>query len=89
MSTDEERVPDATLIDLARRSAIDEAGEIGETIPAMAAELLRRRRIMRGDSRRAEQIRRMRWVLENMLVKIEALERRGDVSPLPEEDSRG
>lgn len=87
MSTDEERCTDAELIEAARGESKPEWMTI--QMQVIATELLRRRRIMRGDSRRAEQIRRMRWVLENMLVKVEALERRGDVSPLPEEDSRG
>lgn len=43
------------------------------TIIDVAHELLRARKRLRGDSRRAEQIRRTRWILENALSKIEDL----------------
>lgn len=36
-------------------------------------ELLRFRRVARGDSRRAEQLKKMRWIAENLLAKVEAL----------------
>lgn len=47
------------------------------TIPTevedMAAELLRLRRHARTDSRRSVQIRRLRWAVENLIVKTERL----------------
>ena len=40
----------------------------------LADEVIRNRRAMRKDSRRAEQIKKARWLMENALAKIEALE---------------
>ena len=47
----------------------------GTTIEqALADEVWRNRRAMRRDSRRAEQIKKVRWLMENALAKIEAFE---------------
>lgn len=54
----------------------------GDAVPAPATvkdiceELLRLRRCARGDSRRADQIRRLRWQAETLTVKAEELTRR-------------
>ena len=46
----------------------------GDQLRALADEVIRNRRAMRKDSRRAEQVKKCRWVMENALAKIEALE---------------
>jgi hypothetical protein len=45
-----------------------------EHIRLMAAELLGRRKIARRDSRRAQQIKKLRWLVESLLAKIERTE---------------
>lgn len=61
-------IPDDTLHEIVRSGRADR-----EVTADVAHELIRARNRLRGDSRRAEQIRRARWVLENGLVKIEEL----------------
>ena len=55
---------------LAQLARGDEAAS-AQDVSDIAAELLRLRRFHRGDSRRALQVRRMRWAVENMIIKVE------------------
>lgn len=58
---------------------LSNGGQGSLTLPEIADlldELLRYRRASRGDSRRAEQHRRMRWQLENLTEKVEELHER-------------
>lgn len=43
-------------------------------ISAVCDELLYRRRQSRHDSRRAQQIKRLRWLVETLITKVESLE---------------
>lgn len=45
----------------------------GVTVADVCDELLRMRRASRQDSREAHQLRRLRWVVENQVMKTEAL----------------
>lgn len=51
------------------------SGELadGVSLADLADELLHLRRAMRGDSRQAHQLRRLRWTVENQVMKTEAL----------------
>ena len=60
---------DEQLVSIARGDFYPEA----KTVSDMADEILRLRRWMRGDSRRSQQVRRLRWAVENALVKVEHL----------------
>jgi hypothetical protein len=46
-----------------------------DTVKEMASELLERRRAHRRESKRAKQLQKLRWQVENLLVKIEAIAR--------------
>lgn len=65
------QVSDQMLISIARGFSPDL-----ETAQLMADELVARRRWARRDSRRAEQVRRMRWTVESLLRKVEEIEKR-------------
>lgn len=58
---------DARLAAIARGDDVATAVDIQD----MAAELLRSRKLGRGDSRRSLQVRRLRWSVENLIVKVE------------------
>lgn len=60
---------DNRLAAIARGDEVANAAELED----MAAELLRLRRHARGDSRRSVQVRRLRWAVENLIVKTERL----------------
>lgn len=45
-------------------------------IRAIAAELLHRRKQTRHEHRKADEVRRLRWLAENLVTKVEDLERR-------------
>lgn len=64
-----ENLKDETLVSIARGDFFPEAKVVSD----MADEILRLRRMCRGDSRRAQQVRRLRWAVENALVKVENL----------------
>lgn len=64
ISSDDTRIPDERLAELAKVD--DETGDI-------AAELLRRRKFHRAETRRSEQVRRLRWATENLIMKAEEL----------------
>lgn len=61
--SDDERCSDSELLALAR--------DPNPRVRSAAAELVALRRMRRLDSRRAEQIKRMRWAVENAIAKIE------------------
>lgn len=71
--TDESRVSDERLSEIANGAKLETTTETGYMIVSMAVELIRARRVGRQDSRRAEQIKKLRWAVENTLGKIEAL----------------
>ena len=60
-----------------------------QEIIAMAEELSYRRKTARRDSRRADQVKRMRWVVENLLTKIEALSKQDAEIELGKENADG
>lgn len=65
---DQHRVTDEQLVEIARRG-----GATAAMVGDIAVELLAARKRSRADSRRAEQIRKLRWAAENTLAKIESL----------------
>lgn len=67
-----ENMGDGRLARIARGEEFPNAATIGD----MADEILRLRRFMRADTRRAQQIRRLRWAAENIIVKVESLAER-------------
>jgi len=62
-------VSDEQLIAIAR----GELDPIPEFCKSMADQLLKHRRRLRHDSRRAEQIKKLRWGIEHILSKMEHL----------------
>jgi hypothetical protein len=58
-----------------------------EQTDSVLDELLRARRLFRADSRRAEQVRRVRWAVENLLVKVERMGDRVMDEPLLESEA--
>lgn len=60
---------DESLVSISRGDFYPDAKSVSE----MADEVLRLRRMLRGDSRRAQQVRRLRWAMENAIVKVENL----------------
>lgn len=80
---------DDRLTDIARDGFNAEAAPTQDEVKAMASELLHRRRQKRQEHRRADELRRMRWALENLLVKVEALERGAETEDQKEERRHG
>lgn len=69
------RATDEELADISRDGTLAILGGDSEYhrsgLKDIAAELLRLRRVIRGDSRRAEQLKKLRWAVEVTLTKIE------------------
>lgn len=69
------RATDEELADIARDGTLAILGGNDDHrrggLKDIAAELIRLRRIVRGDSRRAEQLKKLRWSAETLIAKIE------------------
>lgn len=73
--TDEEPIDqslasDARLVDIARGSACT-----SDEIRSIAAELIRARKSLRGDSRTSQQVKRMRYAIEAIPSRVEELKK--------------
>jgi hypothetical protein len=73
--SDENRASDEQLIEIARGAPLPNTTPTLNLIQSIAAELLHHRRRARADSRRAEQVKKLRWSVENTLTKVEHLSR--------------
>lgn len=69
MSDRRDFLPDGRLAEVVRGEDVPNAQDIQD----MAAELLRLRKQSRTDSRRSLQVRRLRWMVEHMIIKAETL----------------
>lgn len=67
--TDQRRATDEELIGFAR----GDSKATQDLVQSIAGELIAARRILRGDSRTAEQVRRLRYVLEAIPKRLEEL----------------
>jgi hypothetical protein len=65
-------IPDEALIEIIKGDRTVTTVELEE----LADELLKKRRILRRDSRRAEELRRLRWSCELLIQKVEKIPER-------------
>lgn len=78
--------PHVAISDDQLAAALEDQGHVltanKEPLPVrvcdLAAEIIRNRRVLRKDSRRAEQLKKYRWTVENLLTKLEAAEDAND-----------
>lgn len=73
MSEEQTGMTDDQLIAIVRGDTNNEAS--WTLVCSMAEQLLKHRRRARGDTRRAEQFRKLRWAVEHVTTKMEELTR--------------
>lgn len=73
---DQRKITEERLVEIARDGFDSDVPPTEAEIKAIADEVLYRRRRSRKDTRRAEEVKRLRWITETLVSKVEGLEAR-------------
>lgn len=75
MNDEQMGMTDEQIIAIVRGDLLPNNDHTWSLIRSMAEQLLKHRRRARGDSRRGEQFRKLRWSVEHVMTKMEELTR--------------